>query len=292
MGRTAKVYKVGAAVIGVFPEPVARRAGRLAGRLSWLWADERKTLAIRAMARVRGESADAPTAETKAMARELFAEYGRYWAEVLWVRRSRIEAVERHMIVEGMDHYDRALEGGVGVIMALPHLGNWEIAGRVAVPHKAHLLAVAERLGDEELSRWFIDLRAEMGIDVVLADRSPNVMRRIMEVLAGNGAVALLSDRDLSGRGAEVEFFGERTRLPTGAVALSLRTGAPILPAASYNRSGRGHHVIVKPPLELQSEDVGEGVQQLATVLEALIKEAPTQWHMVSPNWPSDRKPK
>ncbi len=286
--NAAVAYKIGAACMALAPEPVARRLGHLAGKWAWRRADRRKRMAIRAMARVRGESPDDPSRVAIEMARELFSEYGRYWAEVLWLRKRRIPQVERHLSIDGIEHYRKALAEGKGVILALPHVGNWEIAGRAAVPEGAHLIAVAEQL-DEREAEWFVRLRREMGIDIVLADGSAAVVDRLVEVLAGNGAVALLSDRDLSRRGAEVEFFGERTRLPTGAVALALRTGAPILPVASYNRSGRGHHIVVKPPLQLRSDDIADGVQQLARVLEDLISAAPTQWHMVSPNWPSDR---
>ena len=292
MSRAAKAYKLGAAVMGILPEPIARHGGHLAGSMAWLWADERKRLAIRAMARVRGESPDTPSDEARAMAKVLFAEYGRYWAETFWIRRRRIPVIERYMEIEGIEHYRQAVEAGSGVITAVPHLGNWEIGARLAALESTPLLAVAENLGDEELEEWFVDVRAQMGIDIVLADGSSAVVSRLAGALAANGVIALLSDRDISGKGAEVEFFGERTRLPTGAVALSLRTGAALLPAAAYAKRKRGHRVVVKPPLELPTRNIGDGVQALAYALEDLIREAPTQWHMVSPNWPSDRAPR
>ena len=289
MSRTAKAYKLGAAVMGLTPEPVARHGGHLAGRLAWLWADERKRLAIRAMARVRGESPDAPSEAARAMAKELFKEYGRYWAETLWIRNRRAGAIERHMTIEGIENYQQAIVAGKGVITAIPHIGNWEIGGRLAVGEGTTLLAVAEDLGDPELEEWFVDVRGQMGIDIVIADGSADVVNRLSGALTANGAIALLSDRAISGKGVEVEFFGEKTLLPVGAVALSLRTGAPLLPAAAYTNRGRGHHIVLKPPLEFPTRKIADGVQTLAYALEDLIRAAPTQWHMVSPNWPSDR---
>jgi phosphatidylinositol dimannoside acyltransferase len=118
-------------------------------------------------------------------------------------------------------------------------------------------------------------------------------MRNLEQVLARNGAVALLCDRDLKGRGVAVEFFGERTTLPAGPVSLAIRTGAPLMPAAAYFGPDGTHRVVVRPPIELpegvpRSEAIAEGTQLLAAELEALIRQAPEQWHLLQPNWPSD----
>ena len=93
----------------------------------------------------------------------------------------------------------------------------------------------------------------------------------------------------------EVEFFGERTTLPGGPATLALRTGATLLPAAVYFRSGRDHLGVVRPPVPVQRsgrlrEDIARITQALAQELEILIRAAPEQWHLLQPNWPSDRE--
>ena len=105
--------------------------------------------------------------------------------------------------------------------------------------------------------------------------------------------VCLLCDRFLEGASVEVEFFGERTSLPAGPATLALRTGAPLLPTAVYFR-GDSHHAIVRPPIPAEREgklrdDVQRVTQALAHELERLIRLAPEQWHLLQPNWPSDR---
>jgi KDO2-lipid IV(A) lauroyltransferase len=104
----------------------------------------------------------------------------------------------------------------------------------------------------------------------------------------------LLCDRDLTGDGIEVEFFGERTTLPAGPATLALRTGAALLPTAVYFRPRGGHHAVVLPPIPTQREgrlrdDVARATQDLAHRFEELIRAAPEQWHLMQPNWPSDR---
>ena len=219
----------------------------------------------------------------------MFAAYGRYWAEVFWLHPRRVKSVERNLEVVGIEHYRAGLAAGKGLIVALPHIGNWEVAGRVAAPEGARLVAVAEKLPNPKLAEWFVAVRKIMGIDVFLADGSPRLVADLEGVLAANGVVALLSDRDVTRRGVDVEFFGEVTKLPIGPVALGMRTGAPVLPAASYFKHGRGHKVVIGPPI-LLTDDTGEGMRRMATALEELIVADPEQWHMVQPNWPSDRR--
>ncbi|MGB8361183.1 MAG: phosphatidylinositol mannoside acyltransferase, partial [Acidimicrobiia bacterium] len=115
---------------------------------------------------------------------------------------------------------------------------------------------------------------------------------RLESAIADNKAVAILSDRDLKGKGVEVEFFGEATTLPPGPATLAIRTGAPLLPVGCYFTNG-GYRVVIRPPLEVpstgsKSEKVTAMTQALAHQLEDIIRQAPRQWHLVQPNWPSD----
>jgi KDO2-lipid IV(A) lauroyltransferase len=228
-------------------------------------------------------------------AREMFSAYGRYWAEVLWMRPRRAQEVVDRVTVEGLERVIAARDAGTGMVYALPHVGNWEVAGTIARREGIELVAVAERLGNRRLVDWFIKLRNMLGIQIVLADRNRGVMLKLHEVIERGGAVALVTDRDLSRRGAEVEFFGEMTTLPTGAVTIGIRTGAPVFPVGSFFSDGRGHHVVVGPPLEIPSEGTLEertsaGTAALAVALESLVRRAPEQWHLLQPNWPSDRE--
>lgn len=217
--------------------------------------------------------------------------YGRYWAEALWARGRRVPRILERTETEGLDMVIAARDEGRGMIYALPHMGNWEAAAPVAVNENIPVVAVAEKLPNQRITDWFTSMRSEFGIEIVLATGRIEVMRKLEEALAANKAVALLSDRDLKGRGIEVEFFGERTTLPAGPATLAIKTGAPLFPVASYFEDG-GHRVVIRPPIAVpegkRSEQVRAMTQTLAEELEALILRAPEQWHLVVPNWPSD----
>ena len=107
--------------------------------------------------------------------------------------------------------------------------------------------------------------------------------------------MAFLADRDLKRSGVPAYFFGEETTLPPGPATLALRTGAPLLPVASYYDGDDGYRVVIRPAIPVptegtRSEKVRTMTQDLAVEMEALIRAAPHQWHLVQPNWPSDRE--
>ena len=281
--------RLGAGLIGLLPAAAARGLGRAGGRIWHALARGRRTMAERHMRRVLGDESDPARA-----ARSVMRSYGRYYAEALWVRGRRVEELQAHTTVEGLQRIIDARDQGTGMIYGLPHVGNWEVAAPVAVSEKVPVVAVAERLPNRKITDWFTDMRSEFGIEIVLATGGTEVMRKLETALRDNKAVALLADRDLKGRGVEVVFFGEKTTLPPGPATLALRTGAPLFPVATHFDGDDGYRVVVQPAIQIpdegtRSEKVAAMTQSLAAEMEELIRAAPEQWHLVQPNWPSDR---
>jgi KDO2-lipid IV(A) lauroyltransferase len=222
-----------------------------------------------------------------------FDSYTRYWLESFRLPHLSRRAVDRGMTVEGYEYVVEALEGGNGAILALPHLGGWEWAGRWLVDRGHGLTAVVEAIEPPELFDWFRSLREQLGMNIV--SLGADAGREVMAALKRNDVVCLLCDRDIQRSGVDVEFFGENTTLPAGPATLALRTGAPVLPTAVYftDRTD-GHLGIVRPALDTERSgerlraDVARVTQDLANELEHLIRRSPYQWHLFQPNWPSD----
>ena len=222
-----------------------------------------------------------------------FDSYTRYWLESFRLPHLPRRTVDRGMRADGYEHVETALAAGSGVILALPHLGGWEWAGRWLVDKGHGLTAVVEPIEPPELFDWFKDLRNRLGMNIVAL--GPSAGKEVLAALKRNDIVCLLCDRDIQRTGIEVDFFGERTTLPAGPATLALRSGAPILPTAVYFTDRvDGHLGIVRPPLDTSRSgaglraDVSRVTQALARDLEHLIRRAPYQWHLFQPNWPSD----
>lgn len=281
-------YRALSGLFGLLPEPVIRRLGYRLGWLSSFVAGKRFAMARRHQRRVQGEAID-----DRRAARRVFGYYGRYWAEVFWLHPKRRRQVLDQSVIDGVEHLHAGAAHPGGMILALPHMGNWESAGLRAAAEGARVLAVAEALPNERIVDWFTRLRFMMDIDIVIARKGARVTRSLVERLESGGTVALLCDRDLKRRGIPVTLFGEETTMPAGPAALAERTGAHLVPVGCYFEPGAGNRFVVHPRIEVpdapaREERVALLTQRLADVLEGIIRAAPEQWHLIVPNWPGD----
>ena len=224
---------------------------------------------------------------------EALASYGRYWAESL--RLAGVPAAEVLADVDavGLDLLDRALVGGRGVIVVLPHLGGWDWGGSYLAARGYRVSVVVEALRPPAVQDWFAGLRTALGMEVIPV--GPGAAKACVAALAANRILCLLSDRVVTGvAGVEVDFFGSPAVLPAGPVTLALRAEAPVLPAAVYfQRGSPGHRAVVHESLSLERsgrfrQDVAAGTQQVARALERLIRAAPVQWHCLQPVWAAE----
>jgi KDO2-lipid IV(A) lauroyltransferase len=241
------------------------------------------------MRRVMGP--EASEEQITAAGREMFASYGRYWAEVFWFRPRRKGWVVRQAHATGLDALYAAQQAGRGVVLVAPHMGNWEVAGAVAESLNLRVLSVAEDLPNRRITEWFIKTRAAFGIDILVHGRG-STMTALTKALKEAQVVALVADRDVNRRGVPVEFFGEMTTMPAGPCSLVELTGAALFPVGSYY-DGPGYLFEVHPELPLpaaddRSERIRLGTQALAHEFEDIIRAQPTSWHLFQPNWPSD----
>lgn len=287
---TVAGYRIGALAARLAPAPVAALAASTMGFGASLASADKRAMIQRHLRRAAPHLGAAVLRERT---QEAFDSYARYYVESFRLPTLSATAVDRGLTREGYQYVLDGLAEGKGVILALPHLGGWEWAGRWMTDQGHRLTVVVEPLQPPELFEWFTRLRRDLGMTVV--PLGPQAAATISAALRENQVVCLLCDRDLERTGVEVEFFGERTTLPAGPALLGLRTGAPILPTAVYFTARRfGHHAIVKPPVVAERTagslraDVARVTQALAHDLEDLIRRAPEQWHLFQPNWPSD----
>ena len=286
-------YRAASVLTRFVPASVAARAPSVVGTPLASTLRDRRDIIGRHLTRIdptlRGSALNAAV-------RDAFASYVRYYLEAFRLPSLSASTIERGFTVEGYEHIEQAAERGKGVILALPHLGGWEWAGRWLATKGHTVAAVAEQLDNAELFDWFRTLRARIGIDVIALDDQAGI--RVSTALRANHVVCLLCDRDIprAGKrsGVEVDFFGERTTVPAGPALFAIRTGAALLPVATYfTPRVDGHHAVVRPPIAVAQsgslrDDIRVTAQALTTEVEALIRQQPAQWHLFQPNWPSD----
>ena len=283
-------YKLGSLLSKGVPGFLSGTMGSVLGLPAALGMRDKRKMVERHMRRVRP---NASSIEIRRLTQQVFDSYARYYLESFRLPTLTNAQVAASFTVEG--YYENmlpALDRGNGVILALPHLGGWEWAGRWAADLGNKMTVVVEPIQPPELFEWFADLRRKFGMTVI--PLGPDTGPAVLKSLRNNEVLCLLCDRDITGGGIEVEFFGERTKLPAGPATLALRTGAALLPTAAYfTDRGVGHHGVIGAPMNCERhgklrEDVQRITQDLAYELENLIRRAPEQWHLLQPNWPSD----
>jgi KDO2-lipid IV(A) lauroyltransferase len=290
--RALRAYQLGSKLARAAPAPVAGALARISGVGAAAVAGERRKQVERNLRRVHGPGFDGLALRRAVV--ETFISYAQYYVESFRLPGTPPEVLDDGLAYDGWQRVVEARDaGGTGAIVALPHLGPWEWAGFwAAAVLKEPITVVVEALEPHDLYEWFRDLREGFGLHVVAL--GPTAGAEVLKALHDNHILVLLSDRDIGGGGVEVEFFGERTTLPAGPATLALRTGAPLFASAVYASDG-ARRGVVRPQLDTTRQgrlrdDVQRITQALAHELEALIREAPEQWHLLQPNWPSDRE--
>lgn len=240
----------------------------------------------RNLARVLGITPDEVPAE---LVQASLRSYARYWREAF--RLPSMDPRELADTIEasatGLHHIREAYAAGRGVVIALPHSGNWDLAGVWLVQRVGRPTVVAERLRPESLFRRFVRFREGLGFEIIpLTGSETPPFEQLAGRLREGGLVCLLGERDLSGRGVAVTFFGEPAQMPAGPARLAIETGAPLLPVHCwFTPTGWGFSV--GGPIDT-SQGVRATTQALADRFAAGIAAHPADWHMLQRLWPTD----
>jgi len=215
--------------------------------------------------------------------------YARYWCEAF-----RLPSMDPARLADdietsatGLEHIHESVERGKGAVLALPHSGNWDLAGVWVTQRVGSPVVVAERLRPDSLFRRFVRFREGLGFEIIpLTGTETPPLEQLAARLREGRMVGLLAERDMTGTGVPVSFFGEPARMPAGPARLAIDTGAPLLPVNCwFTPDGWGFQV--GPPIEAV-DGVQGTTQALADRFAAAIAAHPADWHMLQRVWTAD----
>jgi KDO2-lipid IV(A) lauroyltransferase len=210
----------------------------------------------------------------------------RYWCDTFRIQNWSTERIRKTVTTTNDHLLLDPMKNGSGVVVALPHSGNWDHAGAYFCSLGIPLVTVAERLKPEALFQKFLRHREAMGFEVLSLDSRSFVtlVKRAKE----KRLIALVADRDLSHSGIDVDFFGANARMPAGPALLAVKTGIPLIVAhVSYSRNGIhiDFHPVHVPREGSESERISQAVQMTANLFAQGISEHPEDWHMLQRIW-------
>lgn len=222
--------------------------------------------------------------DVRRTAARAFHNYGRMLVDFCRIASLSREEVLERCPLSGTDGFDRALEKGKGVVLAVPHMGSWDMAGASVAVTGYDIHAVAATFPGS-LNDAMIEGREFFGMKVIPLGRQ--AIPAVNAVLTRNGMIALVSDI-AHGRGVEVEMFGRRTQMVAGPASFALRTGAALIPASVWSTGPATYHAHAEPPIEHEPtgdrrRDVAALTQKLANVFERLVRAHPTDWYAFKP---------
>lgn len=270
----AASYWAGARVLRAMPAGL-RHAAATPGGVAWFWlsAGQRRAALDNYAAALGRDSSDPEVAR---VARRAFENYGRMLMEFVLIGSLTPEELAGRVTDDGREHLDAALARGRGAIMAVPHMGSWDMAGSYGGVLGYRMSAVAERFPGS-LNDAVVRTRSRFGLEVITLGRP--AVRAIADALQANRVVALLCDLE-QGPGVGVRFFGRPAVVPGGPAAFALKTGAALMPSCQWSTGPGRHHVHMDPPLELGEGETKEAVmQRVVARFEEFIKEHPDQWY-------------
>jgi phosphatidylinositol dimannoside acyltransferase len=289
-------YGLGWSVVCRLPESWAQSAFRLFADLAWRRQGPSVQVLEGNLRRVIGS--EAPGGQLRGLSRQVLRSYARYWLEVFRLPVIPVDRLLGGMRVTG--HIRTAfgyLAAGRGVILALPHMGNYDLAGAWLIATGAgSVTAVAERLQPESVYDRFVAFREGIGMEVLPASGGAcSAFGILAQRLRAGKTVGLVCDRDVTGRGMEVEFFGEKARMMGGAAALAVQTGAALMPVILWfegNQWGAHVHEEIPVPAEGDGEQKAAAMmQEVARLFEAGIRAHPQDWHMLQRVFVADLDP-
>jgi phosphatidylinositol dimannoside acyltransferase len=286
-------YRLGWKVICRLPQSWVRFAFSAVTEIAWRRQGHGVQVLEGNLLRVLGPGTSGK--ELRAASRAAMQSYGRYWMEVFRLPTFSTERILEMEVNPEALHAVDMVKGGRGVIFALPHMGNWELAGAWVVANGVKFTTVAERLKPESVFDMFVAFRESLGMEVLPLTGGPNAFGVLAQRLRAGHMVCLLCDRDLTESGVEVDFFGEKARMAAGPAALAAQTGASLRAVSLwFTEDGWAADVSEEIPVPAEGDrraKTAAMTQELARAFEKGITEHPDDWHMLQRVFTADLDP-
>lgn len=300
-----RFFQIAWDVLPRLPRPVVRGLFAAAADITWLVRPAGVRRLEATYARVRpGQGRRA----LRRLSRAGMRSYLRYYSEAFTLRAMTPEQIDARVRAVGLENVEGPRDAGRSVVGALGHLGNWDLAGAWAGSHVMPVTTVAERLEPPSLFEEFLAFREDLGMEI-LALGDDGVFQALLRSVRATPPrlVPLLADRDLAASGIEVAMFGRRARVAAGPAALSVATGAPLVPISiTYERltgerrrlAGSPWGIVIRFHAEVttdaalpRKERVAAATQGWVDALAGAISEKPEDWHMLQHVFVEDLDP-
>ncbi len=282
---TWRAFKVVQSIVERLPRPWAYALAVLASNFAWWFSP---------LARPRLEynlkiaCPELTPDELKKLSRANFRNHAKAYADLMLLPRARVTEMRPLLHITGLEHLDEARAMGKGVLVVSCHMGSYEVVAAIWSATLTPVSFFAEVLEPRPLFEWYRDTRARLGISVLPLDLAG--LRRVTQALHDNEMVITAIDRDITGTGHMMPFFGKPAPIPMGPAAIALRQGVPIFPVCVYRLAddsymAEGAPLIIARPTGDRRADEARVTQEVLRHMEGFIQRHPEQWHVPHRIW-------
>ena len=276
------VYYLAVAVIGLIrllPLGVCFLLGQAVGAFLWAILPGYRRLARENLARAFGKELASPGA----LAFRHFVTLGANAVCAFKMPALSSEAIRRTHKIENLDLLLGQIEGGRPVVLAISHIGNWELFAQIAqfapsAKFGTVYQALRNKLVDDLVNRD----RRRMG--VATFDRKKG-FNAALALLRETGIVAVLVDQNAGDAGLWTPFFGRLSSTSPLAATLAARTDAAVIAAAIYTAGFAKWRVVVGPEIPWQTGNADKLTADINATLEKQIRVSPADWFWVHNRW-------
>ncbi len=212
------------------------------------------------------------------LVRRMFTRNAQYYLSLFAPRPAGFD-LQAHDL-DGWGNFRKALDLGRGCLLVSPHLGDINYYAELFVASGLGVNVLVEDLRPKALSDLVTKLRGRRGVRVIVGGKG--ALREVYRALDRNEIVAIISDRDLSGDGPEVTFFGSRVRMPALAFTIGARHKTPVVFGTAVRLRGDRIVADVRPPF-IPTTDLHAETQRMAATFEEFIRRWPDQWLAFQP---------
>jgi KDO2-lipid IV(A) lauroyltransferase len=273
-------------ILGVLPRPLARAVGIGLAQLVYLFHGKLRRVGMRNLAMVFPEKTEAERAR---ILRGVFTSLGRQLAEVCQFPKYSRDNIDRAVIYDGFENYQRAHARGKGVLFLTAHFGGWELSAFTHSLHGNWMHVVVRAMDNIYLDRLIRQYRTMHGNQIVEKD---DFVRGLLAAMKAGEVVGILMDTNMTPpQGIFVDYFGIPACTASGMARIALRADAAVVPTFTiWDEQLKKYRLRFDPALELirtgdLEADIHANTQKFTGVIESYARKYPEQWLWVHRRW-------
>jgi len=268
------------------------RVSAMAGRLAFYLMGKRRKIVFGNLQLAFGSAGSRDG--YRAIAKRAFCDSLKNVVEVAKLIFSDPPFIKGIMSIDGIEHLERALGLGRGVVAVSAHMGNFPLIGPRLIAEGYRFSLMLRDPRDSKLAAVLADIRGKLGIESIRVQPSRTCIAESLKCLKRNGILFLQIDQNASSHDLWVDFFGREVPTFKGPVVFSMRTGAPLIPLFTVRDAPNHHRLIVAPPFAIddtgnREQDIFTTTAKLTKLIESYIRQYPTQWWWFHRRWRKSR---